>query len=139
MYVVTCFKYFCYYMRNNHMQLQNVCGCCTYICPNFSPYLARSLGVFMLIVDEKRVKLTSFESYCIYNVFCLTFRRNFQVLIERMTSGAISGKEQRSDNSPKNQRKQHKRSQGYAPCSTAVLQGQGPRTVRHLPLVRAIS
>ena len=39
---------------------------------------------------DERVKLTSFESYHAYNVFCLTLRRNPQVLIERKTLGAIS-------------------------------------------------
>ena len=46
----------------------------------------------MSIVDEKRVKFTSFDSYIIYNVFCLTFRRNPQILIEIKILEAISRK-----------------------------------------------
>ena len=43
----------------------------------------------MSVIDEKRVKLTSFDSYCVYNVLCLTFRRNPWVLTESKTLEAV--------------------------------------------------
>ena len=46
----------------------------------------------MSIIDKKRVKFTSFDSYYVYNVLCLTFKRNPQVLIERKILKAISRK-----------------------------------------------
>ena len=58
----------------------------------FSPYLTCFSWCFNLIVDEKKVKFTSFDLYCVCNVLCLTFRRNPQVLIERKTLEAISRK-----------------------------------------------
>ena len=46
----------------------------------------------MSIADEKRVKFTSFDTYCLYNVLCLTFKRNPDILIERKILEAISRK-----------------------------------------------
>ena len=46
----------------------------------------------MSIVDKKRVKFTSFDWYCVYNVLCLTFRRNPRVLIEKKILEVISRK-----------------------------------------------
>jgi len=46
----------------------------------------------MSIVDEKRVKFTSFDSYYVYNVLCLTFRRNPRILIKRKILEVISRK-----------------------------------------------
>ena len=47
------------------------------------------LDVFTSNSDEW-IKFTPFVSYCSYNVLCLTFRRNLQVLIERKIVKAIS-------------------------------------------------
>ena len=84
--------------------------------------------LFMSNLDENRSNLLLLshimliKSYHTYNVLCLTFRRNLQVLIERQTSGAISRPRQRSDRCPKeqNERKLEVR--------TTVLQWPKPRT-----------
>ena len=38
-------------------------------------------------LDKKEVKLASFDSYCAYSAFCLTFRRNLLVFVERKALG----------------------------------------------------
>ena len=68
------------------------------------------------------VKFTSFESFCAYNVFCLTFRRNPQILIERKTLEVISRKNR---GSAKPQRINGSKTEG---CAT-MLQAQKLCTV----------
>jgi len=84
--------------------------CCTYISPNFSLYLIHFSWCFHVKCRWERVKFTSFESYCAYNVLCLTFKRNLWVLIESNTSRAISRKEQKSDRSPGGETKENQKS-----------------------------
>ena len=60
---------------------------------------------------RKRVKFTSFDSYCVYNMLCLIFRINPRVLIERKILEAISRKNRgltkprRTDENKPNDRK----------------------------------
>ena len=75
----------------------------------------------MPIVDEKRVKFTSFDSYCVSNVLYLTFRRNPRVFNRKEDFRSNFKKEQKFDNAPKNRRKLDKGSHDHAPCSTVVL------------------
>ena len=67
-------------------------SCCTYIWPHFNPYVIHISRCFHVKSSWEWVKLTSFESYRAYNMFYLTFRKNFLVLIERKILWAILGK-----------------------------------------------
>jgi len=75
------------------------------------------LGVLMSNLDEKRVKFTSFESYSAYNIFCLTFKENSRVLIERKTLEAISRKTIRTI---KSQRTESRRLEEHQPCTSTT-------------------
>jgi len=70
------------------------------------------------------VKLTSFDSYCSYNVFCLTFRRNHWVLIEKKVLG-LSLRKNRSDEASSTKRNRAERSEEHRTmlqACTTVLQ-----------------
>jgi len=62
---------------------------CTYNWPHSSPYLIHTSWCFHVKFRWELIKFTSFVSYRAYNVFCLTFRRNLRVLIERKILKAI--------------------------------------------------
>jgi len=85
----------------------------------------------MSIVDEKRVKFTSFESHCTYNVLCLTFRGNLWVLIERKTLGTISRKD-RGTKKPRTTKESKPEERTAAlQRNTTVLQKSGPCRATH--------
>jgi len=93
--------------------------CCTYIWHHFSPYLIHFSTCFHVKFRWQRVKFTSFESYSVYNVLCLTFRRNGRVLIESKTLEVISRKNRGSIKSQKTKRsktKEHTAGHAFPPA-----------------------
>jgi len=74
------------------------------------------------------VKFTFFESYCAYNVLCLTFRGTVQVLIQRKTSGANSRKDRGPTEASGAKRKKIGRVHNCTPQGTVVLQRPQPHT-----------
>jgi len=106
---------------------------CTYNWPHFSLYLIHVSRRFHVKFRWEWIKFNPFVSYHAYNVFCLNFRRNLWVLIERKILEAISRKN-KGLTTPRTMTKA--RQKIAQPCTTA--HNRASATLRRLTMPRTI-
>ena len=101
--------YYLFCLRTSKKQVWGICCTCNW--QHFSPCMIHASQCFHIQFRWEWIKFTPFVSYRVYSVFCFTFRRNVQVLIERKTFGAIS----RKNRGPtKSRRTTRSKTDGYA-------------------------
>ena len=99
---------------------------------HFSLYLINASRCFHVKFRWEWIEFTRFVSYCAYNVFYLTFRRNLYILIERKILEAISTKNsgltmpQRTDGNKTNDH------MAVHHAAQLCSSHRGPRTAMHM-------